>query len=83
MGNICYICMETDGIIYTGYHNQCVFTVHRDCFNTWYITNKTCIICREPAIDVSFDRRFKATLIMTLTILSYGLAFYYLIITKN
>ena len=73
--DVCSICMDADGTLFTGYHNQCVFTVHRECFSRWYEYNRICIICREPVLDVSRSAIAVGAIVFSLTIIAYGLVF--------
>ncbi len=74
----CAICLETNGTIYTGYHNGCIFKVHRDCFDKWYILNRTCIICREPVTDITRPSLFIGSILLSITIMSYVMTAYYM-----
>ena len=77
-GDVCSICMDADGTLFTGYHNQCIFTVHRECFLQWYKYNRVCIICREPVVDVSRSAIAVGAIVFSLTIIAYGLVFLHL-----
>jgi hypothetical protein len=48
----CIICLESDETIYTVRHRQCIYTVHKPCFQQWHNANMRCIICREHTVEL-------------------------------